>query len=69
MSLYHPKKDLRCLDCGKIFRPNTKGCSETGVVRPQCPNCLEEIDIAEAGSSLDDWKSRKYDDENYEEDL
>jgi hypothetical protein len=42
---YHEDTNLRCLDCRKVFLPNMNGLSDSGVKRPQCPKCLEEIDL------------------------
>ncbi len=49
-TILNPKPEkLKCLSCGAVFNFNEKGESETGIKRPMCPGCNEEIDLANAG--------------------
>jgi hypothetical protein len=40
---------FRCLECQKLFPENSDGEADTGLKRPMCPECFEEIDIESVG--------------------
>lgn len=40
---------FRCLECLKVFQENQDGESDSGLKRPMCPRCAEEIDLEMVG--------------------
>jgi hypothetical protein len=36
---------IKCGVCRSVFHENENGESDTGVKRPQCPACTEELDL------------------------
>jgi hypothetical protein len=41
---------LKCMICKSVFANNLNGTSDTGIARPQCPGCQEELELEETSN-------------------